>query len=401
MSQARRFPPYPKKSHSSGQARIKINGKPVYLGKHGSPESWAQYRRCLAEWERGQPVTSRRSGSVRTVKEVVSAYLVHARDYYVKDGKSTGQLERITRSLGFARNLYGERPIEDFDQASLELVRSEMIAADYSRGHVNQCISCVRRCWKWAAARKMIPLEFYQALTLLEDLKRGRSTAREMPPVRPAPIADVEKTIPFLLPPVGALVRLQLLTGMRPGEALSMRLCDIDRSGAVWVYTPEHHKNEHRDMVRTIFLGPQAQEVIRPYLAVPIFADDVVRPRGEEEYLFRPSDAMEWKARQRRAARKTKVYNCEAKRRKADPQRAPKDQYDRRAYDRATARACEAAGVPHWHPNQLRHTAATRFRAAFGPDFARAALGHRSLQATSIYAEIDGDRVAEAMKKIG
>ena len=34
--------------------------------------------------------------------------------------------------------------------------------------------------------------------------------------------------------------------------------------------------------------------------------------------------------------------------------------------------------IPHWHPNQLRHNAATRLRREFGLDMARAVLGHSS-----------------------
>ncbi|HAD21403.1 MAG TPA: hypothetical protein DCF87_04725 [Opitutae bacterium] len=34
--------------HSSGQARVRINGKAIYLGKYGTPESFAKYHAILA-----------------------------------------------------------------------------------------------------------------------------------------------------------------------------------------------------------------------------------------------------------------------------------------------------------------------------------------------------------------
>lgn len=34
----------------SGQARVRINGKVIYLGPYGSPEANAAYHRLLAEW---------------------------------------------------------------------------------------------------------------------------------------------------------------------------------------------------------------------------------------------------------------------------------------------------------------------------------------------------------------
>jgi hypothetical protein len=46
---------------------------------------------------------------------------------------------------------------------------------------------------------------------------------------------------------------------------MDMRAIDITTSGAVWVYRPARHKNTHCGKDRVIFLGPQGQEVIKPY----------------------------------------------------------------------------------------------------------------------------------------
>ena len=78
--------------------------------------------------------------------------------------------------------------------------------------------------------------------------------------------AVVEATLPHLPPVVGDMVRFQLLTGSRPGEVCSIRPCDVDRSGEVWIYRPEHHKTEHQDRQRIIFIGPKGQDALRPYL---------------------------------------------------------------------------------------------------------------------------------------
>ena len=57
---------------------------------------------------------------------------------------------------------------------------------------------------------------------------------------------------------------------------------------------------------------------------------------------------------------------------------------------------------PHcWHPNQLRHTAATRIRAAYGIELARIILGHSSAVTSEIYAEIDNEKAREIMEKMG
>ena len=54
-----------------------------------------------------------------------------------------------------------------------------------------------------------------------------------------------------------------------------------------------------------------------------------------------------------------------------------------------------------WHPNQLRHNAATRIRGAYGIEAARIILGHSSAVTSEIYAEIDKEKVRKIIGKIG
>jgi integrase len=75
--------------------------------------------------------------------------------------------------------------------------------------------------------------------------------------------------------------------------------------------------------------------------------------------------------------------------------------YSRHAYVKAICRACKLAGVPHWHPNQLRHTTATMIRAAYGLESAQAVLGHARADVTQIYAERDAARAAQVIGEIG
>ncbi|MBK8270391.1 MAG: site-specific integrase [Planctomycetes bacterium] len=55
----------------------------------------------------------------------------------------------------------------------------------------------------------------------------------------------------------------------------------------------------------------------------------------------------------------------------------------------------------HWHPHQLRHSAATRLRREFGIETAKIILGHKSLDVTQLYAEADHARAADAMARVG
>jgi integrase len=60
------------------------------------------------------------------------------------------------------------------------------------------------------------------------------------------------------------MVRVQLLLACRPGELISMRPRDIDRSRPVWIYRPESHKTQHHGKSRIIPIGPRAQLKMTP-----------------------------------------------------------------------------------------------------------------------------------------
>jgi integrase len=187
------------------------------------------------------------------------------------------------------------------------------------------------------------------------------------------------------------MVQIQRWSGMRPGEVVIMRGCDVDTTGEVWVYTPSGHKTAYRGRGRRIFLGPRAQAVLRPWF----------RPDATQ-FLFAPKEAMEEFRRRQRAERKTPLYPSQrARARKANPRQQPGARYTTRTYCHAIGYGCKRAGISNWHPNQLRHAAGTRLRAGFDLETTRAVLGHSSPAVTEIYAEIDMRRAAEAMKVLG
>jgi integrase len=84
--------------------------------------------------------------------------------------------------------------------------------------------------------------------------------------VKPVPEVVISAMRPFVSLQVSTMIELQLLTGMRPGEVCLMRASDLDTSSRVWVYRPESHKTEHHGHERQIFIGPKAQEILRPWL---------------------------------------------------------------------------------------------------------------------------------------
>ncbi len=187
------------------------------------------------------------------------------------------------------------------------------------------------------------------------------------------------------------MIQVQSLTGMRPGEVVIMRGCDLDTSGQIWSYVPASHKTEHHGRRRIIYIGPRAQQIIKQFLKPDV-----------SEYLFSPRDAMDEFQSKRRANRQTPMTPSQRRRRrKKNPLRSPSEHYTTQSYGYAILKACDKAGVPQWSPNQLRHNAATFLRKQYGIDVARVILGHSSPAVTEVYAELDRTKAIQVMAEVG
>jgi integrase len=244
--------------------------------------------------------------------------------------------------------------------------------------------------YKWAVSEELLAESVFRALATVRGLERGRTEAKETAPIVPVADAIVDATLPHLTPPVAAMVRIQRLTGARPGEVCAMRGCDLDTSRPVWIYRPSQHKTLHRGKTRAIAIGPKAQEVIRPFLKL-----------DPKAFLFSPREAIDHLRLVRRAARKSKVPPSQVCRKKRKPKRAPGERYVTASYGAAVTMACERHGIPHWHPNQLRHGHATEVRRQFGLEAAQVALGHSAADVTQIYAERDLTLAVNVAQAIG
>jgi len=390
----------------TGQAVVTLDGHDNYLGKHDTPESRQKYDRIVAEWlelrSAGMPTVpaaSEGSGNPRfadlTIDELILAFDQHAQTHYrAADGSSTGEADNFKDAFKQLRQFYGGGQARLFGPLALRTVREEMIGEGLARTTINARVRRIRHLFRWGASMELVPVTVCQALATVQGLQRGRTMAPEPEGMSAVPAEIVGKARPFMSPPVAALVQLQLLTGGRLGELLVMRPCNLDRSGLVWVYRPRQHKTEHKGKGRAVFLGPQAQQVLAPFLAEDL---------GPDDYLFSPRRWMAQKNAQRALTRKTPRQPSHAlgKRRKNRPTWKLRERYSRVSYRQAIVRACRKAGVPDWTPLQLRHTAATRIRAEFGIEMARVILGHSRVETSQIYAEKDMAQAGALMGKIG
>jgi integrase len=402
----------------TGQAVVTIDGKDRYLGRHGSPESKAEYDRIIGEWlARGRRSEETEPAGI-SVNELCLAWLGHAETIYQRDGVPTTELSRVKGVLRHVQALYDTLQVKDFGPLRLKALRQRFIDHGGCRRTVNASTMIVKRMFKWGVSEELVPADVWHGLQAVAGLRLGQSNVREAAPVRCVPDDLVDATLPHVLPEVAAMIRLQRITGMRSGELTRMTTGTIDASGEVWTYRPVRHKTQHHGHVREVFIGPKAQEILRPWL----------RP-NLGEYLFSPQRAVREKHATSPTHRRQPVKKPKTKRR-------IKDRYSVTAYHRAIQRGCELAFPPpehlrrmegespeqyrdrlqrdglkdelrawrrehSWHPHQLRHNAATTLRKEYGLEIARAVLGQTTVSAAQIYAEMDQSAARGAMLKIG
>jgi integrase len=385
---------------------VTLSGRDIYLGKWSTKASLTEYDRLIGEWlAAGRNLPKPQTDL--TVAELAARYWEFAKGYYVKEGRPTGSLAVIRVALRHLRLGYGHTLAKDFGPLALEAVQLKLITAGLSRNTINEQVACIRRAFRWAVAKQLLPPAVLQALEALPGLRKGRSKAKEPEPVRPVAPEVVEATLPHLQPVVRDMVVFERLTGCRPAEVCRLRPCEIDTTNEIWMYRPPAHKCEHHDIARVIAIGPRAQDILRPYLL-----------RDKSVFCFVPAESERKRNAERREARRSPMTPSQAKRqRKRHPMRTAGEHYTTESYRRAIERACDKAFPPpeglggealklwreehRWSPNQLRHSCATEVRKHFGLEAAQVTLGHSSADVTQIYAEKNAALAAEVMRKIG
>lgn len=364
-----------------------MNGDRRYLGEYGSSESKQAYHALIAEWESNGRVLSVSLDEL-TIAELVARYWVFVEEYYRKpDGTPSPEVAHLRRGLRPVVMLYGATRAADFGPRALKAVREWMVKRRQARRDINRQVGRVRRMFKWAVGEELLRPDVLQALQAIDGLKRGRCAAKETRAIKPVPDAFVDAVRPHVTRQVWAIIELQRLTAARAGELVVLRPVDLDMTGRVWLYRPSDHKNAYRNHDRVIYIGPRAQDVLAPFLA----------GRALDTYLFSPREAVA----ETRAANATSCRRLDQLDALQKTERRVRDHYDVASYRRAIARATKVAGVPPWHPHQLRHNAATALRKEFGIEGAQVLLGHKHADITQIYAETNHDKGLAIAQRVG
>ena len=281
--------------------------------------------------------------------------------------------------------------INEFGPLALKAVRQQMIDQGWSRPYINRQVNRIRRMFRWGVENELVSPSVLHALCAVTPLKRGRTTAPDTEPIKPVSNQMVAATIPHVARQVAAMINLQLFSGARPGEIVQLRPCDLEQRDEICVYRPPRHKTQYRGREREIYFGPLAQFLLLPFLN-----------RDETSHCFSPVEAEAERNAACRKNRKTPMTPSQAARKpKKNPKRKKQDSYSVYSYRRAIKYGCKKANIQDWHPNQLRHSCATKIRQLYGLDAAQIILGHKQCDVTQVYAELDRNKAMQVIQEAG
>jgi integrase len=140
-----------------------------------------------------------------------------------------------------------------------------MIQDGLCRNTVNARIRRIRTVFRWGCSEQLVPAAVLVGLECVQGLQAGRTAATETAPVEPVPELDYLAVEKHVTRQVWGLLQFLRHTGCRPGEAVSLRWCDIDAESDVCVYRPVKPKTQHRGKSRVIAIRPKAQAVLNEF----------------------------------------------------------------------------------------------------------------------------------------
>jgi hypothetical protein len=357
------------------------------------------------------------TADVMTVGDLALRWLDTIERKHCKRGKNRTSLYYTARQAISALEDYWGLPVSQFGTQSLMQVQEKLAATPCTsrpkdpnkkpkswprtRQGVNDIVDRIRSLFRFGVLLQKVTAEQANCLKMVPGLtKQQVDNLREEGPAsvclvegnRKRPVSDalVNATLPHLPPAITDLLLFQRITGCRPGEARTLRPCDIDRRPlpeyrGAWLWTPPEWKLSHLEGIppREIWIAPEAQAILKPWLES--LHDTPTRyvfsPRRRE----RPGPASRWAETRGtnprcRRSRKQRTNDC----------------YSKDTLNRAIKRACLRAKLKTWTAGQLRHTRLTEVRAQQGLDAAQAVGGHSSVTQTQHYAEVQRQKALEA-----
>lgn len=368
--------------HPSGNARVRIDGKDVWLGVAGSPESLRKYAEILARAGL-DPVSNRGNRGMDsedvgpTIDEVILAFITWAETYYVQDGRPTTELSVLNCAFKPLFANFGQLPIREFGPKALKQLQSKYIAAGHCRNTVNTFCCKVRRLFKWAVSEQIIPQSVLEALKTVDGLREGKSEARDNAPRQAISAERIVAVYKHVSQRTQDLIYLQFLCGARGGELLKLTTAMVDQTGEIWEARLVKHKTAHHGKERRLQFAGHAQEILKRYL-------DANAP---DRRLF-PLTVGSYRQAVRRGCERAFGMPAELR-------EIPKSlESGLRKKRLAEAVAWRAANV--WYPHLLRHTSITHVAELLTDIVAQHHAGHEKITMTGTYtrAAVEASRDA-------
>jgi integrase len=368
---------------ATGQAYVtlKRDGRKCvrYLGKWGSPESLTQYESALLESGLTLPLarlavqsalsdilpdtqvgSASNESQAPTVRVLYDRFMAWAPTHYrLPTGATSKEVEQFRYTFADVLTHLGHRPTASLAKRDLEMVRDAMVGRGLSRKVVNQRISRIQHVVRWGTEenRTLVPDAVAAVLCLLAPLQAYRTAAPERGPVLGVPSEQVEKVAGAANAVVASMIRLQLLTGFRPGEVRGLRRKMVVQKEGRWVADfGTEHKMAYRRQKRVVPLGDRAMALLQPWL--------LACPDGDA-FVFRPTQQKGSRGRLQ--------------------------QFTRYGYEHSIKWACKKAGVAPFAPNRIRHTVGEEVRKSHGLEYVQALLGHKNRQSSERYAPVVED----------
>jgi hypothetical protein len=213
--------------HISGQATARFftadgSRKPLYFGKHGSPEAWAKYRATCEQYKNNdfvlpedQPHHENLQDCPVLIRHVTAVYREHVKERYAQRERELSRLSNLCDDLD---EFSGDCCVDLFGVLKLGAIRRIFIDRGWTRKYINRMVRETLRLFRYAATRELIDASIHTKLSLIEPLEEGFCSAPEGRETTPVDIEHVRKTAKHLSPVLRTMVELQAASGMRPTE---------------------------------------------------------------------------------------------------------------------------------------------------------------------------------------
>lgn len=327
----------------NGYWYIRITGHDYYLGKD----------RWKADQLAGELIAEKMKGSPLLLSSAVQHWLDIAKSSV---SPVTYESYRFL-AQSVLRHVKGLE-VRQFTKLYYSDLLRRFAEAGKSRGTIKAYRHVILEALRYAEIRDLIPNGTYAAFQIIPLPRNAKQPKR----ITPTCSEELDRVREAVGQTVYDILRLEVLTGMRPGELLRLRPCDIEKMpSGVWQYVIYRHKTSGRTAAPLVkYIGPQAQEIMERYIA----------DAKPDEPLF--------------------------KRRNGKPHTTHSVQ-QRISYLKRTRRDFPQT----FHQYKCRHAAGTEARKHQGLEGAQAFLGHANRATSEIYAEVNQDLAIALALEIG